>query len=106
LHAEVDRLETRTALAIDGGARDFDRQACEQPNHAAYIQALLAGLVGAAPDEVFDFGGIERRCAFEQTFDAGDAEFIAAHVLEVGLIASGAPDWSPDGVYNYDFTHV
>ena len=56
---EVDRLLRRAALAIDGRRRGLDREPGLEPGVAADVDRLLAELLHAAGDDVFDLGGID-----------------------------------------------
>ncbi len=56
---EVDRLLARTALAVDGHARDALGPARRQQRGAADVERLLARLHDAAPDDVVDDAGVD-----------------------------------------------
>ena len=50
----VDRLQPRAAQPVDGLPADLDREAGEEQRHARHVAVVLAGLVGAAQDDVLD----------------------------------------------------
>ena len=105
LRRKVDRLQARAALTIDRRARDFDRQSRQQSDHAADVQALLAGLIGASPDHVLDFFGIELRIFFEQAADTHRAQVVGADILVVALVLAGLADRHPDSIDDNNFAH-
>jgi hypothetical protein len=41
------RLEARAAQAVDGGASDLLREACQEERHPGHVAVVLSGLVGA-----------------------------------------------------------
>src|ERR1035441_368608 len=49
-------FKTRGTEAVDGGAGNFNRQACAQDGPAGDVPSLLALGLGAAQDYVVDFG--------------------------------------------------
>ena len=59
VRGHADGLERRRAVAVDGDARRIEPG--EQRGDAGEVEARLAGGLGAAPDDVLDLGGIERR---------------------------------------------
>ena len=101
---EVDRLQARSALAVDRGACDLDREPRQQRDHAADIQPLLARLVGASPDHVLDFGRVEFAIALEQAAHAHHCEVVGADVLVIAVLV-GAADWRANSVNDYHFVH-
>jgi hypothetical protein len=57
----VDRLEARAAQPVDRESGDLDRQARQQERHPGHVPVILAGLVGAAEDDVLDDRGVDLR---------------------------------------------
>ena len=55
----VDRLQPGAAQPIDGQAADLDREAGQEHGHPRDVPVVLAGLVGAAEDDVLDEGGVD-----------------------------------------------
>ena len=53
----VDRLEPGAAQPVDGQPADLDREVREQERHPRDVAVVLAGLVGAAEDDVLDEPG-------------------------------------------------
>ena len=58
---EVGRLLRRAALAVDGAARDLEREPGAQPRVAGDVERLLADLAHAAADDLADERGIDAR---------------------------------------------
>ena len=65
----VDRLEPGAAQPVDGQPADLDREVGEQQRHPRDVAVVLAGLVGAAEDDVLD----------ERRVDAGPVDDGAQH---------------------------
>jgi hypothetical protein len=55
----VDRLEPGPAQPIDRQPADLDRQPGEEEGHPGHVAIVLAGLVGAAEDDVLDEGRVD-----------------------------------------------
>ena len=72
-------LETRTAQAIDRGARHLDRQAGQQARHARHVAVVLARLVDAAIDHVVDRAPIDIGIALHQRLDRMGGEIVDPH---------------------------
>src|SRR5271155_3815849 len=60
LRRHDDGVEPAAAIALQDRARHLDRQTGEKPGMTPDAAAVLAGLVGAADDDVLYFGGVER----------------------------------------------
>ena len=54
VRGRVDRLEPRAAQPVDGQPADLDREVGEEQRHPRDVAVVLAGLVGAAEDDVLD----------------------------------------------------
>ena len=57
--AELIAWSPRPAQPVDGQPADLDRQAGQQHGHPGDVAVVLAGLVGAAEDDVLDEAGID-----------------------------------------------
>ena len=57
----VDRLQPAAAQPVDGQPADLDRQAGQEDGHPRDIAVVLAGLIGAAEDDVLDARGVDAR---------------------------------------------
>ena len=80
----VDRLEAGAAQPVDGQAADLDREAGQQQRHPRDVAVVLAGLVGAAEDDVLD----------ERRVDAGavdDGRAATAAARSSGRTLASAP---------------
>ena len=92
--ARVDRLQPGAAQPVDGQAADLDREAGEEHRHPGDVAVVLAGLVGAAEDDVLD----------ERRVDAGAIDDGAQHErgevvgADAGERAAVATDRGPDGL--------
>ena len=78
--AEVDRLLSRSALAVDGRRRRLDRQAGLQPGVAADVEALLTDLLDAAGDHVLDRVGRDAG-AVDHLLEGGAEQRVRVSVL-------------------------
>ena len=89
----ADGLERRRAVAVDGDARCVEPG--EQRGDAGQVEPRLARRLGAAPDDVLDLGGIERRDLGEQRLDDAGPEVVGTAVDERAL--QGPADRGPGG---------
>src|SRR6266404_2311197 len=106
LRRKVHRLQTRSALTIDRRARHFDRQSRQQSDHPANVEPLLAGLIRASPDHVFDFFWIDLRIFFEQATDTKRTKVVAANILVIALVLAGLANRHSDSIDDNNFAHV
>ena len=67
----VDGLEARTAQPVDGLAADLDREVRQQQRHPGDVAVVLAGLVGAAEDDVLDERRVDAGTVDEGTQHSG-----------------------------------
>src|SRR5207237_3561368 len=74
LSRELDCLQTRAALAIDGRGRRGLWQAGVEPRVACDVQRLLTDLADAAANRIFDLLGIDSG-SFEEALE-GKAEHL------------------------------
>ena len=91
LGGEVDRLLGGPALPVDRGRGDRLRPAGGEHRHPAHVEALLADLHDAAPDDVLDQGGSSwfRSCRRPQGL-GGEVDGVPVAELPVALAAGGA----------------
>ena len=68
LRADRDRLQARSAVAVDRRSGNAHRQSGAQRGRAPEIVAARAFGQAAADDDVFDFSGIDAR-AFDRMMD-------------------------------------
>ena len=59
LRRHRDRVQAGAAIALQHRARDLDRQSGDQRSVARHAAAVLAGLIGAADDDILDLLGRE-----------------------------------------------
>ena len=90
----VDRLEARAAQPVDGQPADLDREAGQQHGHPRDVAVVLAGLVGAAEDDVLDEGRVEAG-AIDDGAQDGRGEVVGADGRERAAVAA---DRRPDGL--------
>ena len=57
----VDRLQAGAAQPVDGQPADLDREAGQEQRHPGDVAVVLAGLVGAAEDDVLDERRVDAR---------------------------------------------
>ncbi len=98
---EVDRLLRRATLAVDSRGGSLDWQASLQPRVAGDVEALLAELLHAAGNDVFDHGGLDAGTIDHLGVDLREQR-IGVGVLVVALLQVPATDWSANGLDDYD----
>jgi hypothetical protein len=74
-----ERVQPRSAQAIESGARHIDRQAGEQAGHARDVAVVLPGLVGAAEQNLVDGGPVHGRVACDQGAQRDRRKVVGAH---------------------------
>ncbi|ENN88597.1 hypothetical protein RHSP_64717 [Rhizobium freirei PRF 81] len=84
----ADSIHTGAAEAIDGGARDRDRHAGQQNRHACDIAIVLAGLVGAAVDDILDLRPVDVRIALDEMSERDGGQIVGAHRRERSAITA------------------
>src|SRR5262245_53054133 len=77
-----DGLQSGGAEAIDGDARDGDRQTGADQRDAGNIVSLRAVGVGTAEDDVVDFPGVELRRLAEDVLNAVSGQIVGASEIE------------------------
>ena len=87
LRRHDDHIKPAPAIALQYRAGDLDRQPCEQPGMPRDAAAILAGLIGAADDDILDLFRVERALLDDLGNDRGQ------HV--VGPHRARAPAWRP-----------
>ncbi len=85
---DADRVEARSAQAVDGRAGDLDRQSGEQQRHAGDVAVVLAGLVGAAVEHVVDRLPVDAGIALHQRLDGQRGEVVGADGRERAAVAA------------------
>ena len=86
----AQRVETRTAQAIDRRAGHFLRDARKQQRHARDIAVVLAGLVGAAREDVLDRARGQAGNAGEQAGERVGEQVVGPHAGQrAGVTANG-----------------
>ena len=103
LGGEGDRLEARSAEAVDGDGRDIDRQTGPQCGDSGHVHSLLRLGHGAPHDDVFDFAGLQSGSAPYGFRDGRGSQVVGSGVSQGAL--SGFPDGSPDGADDYSLLH-
>ena len=98
---EVDGLLGGAALAVDGGGGRLDRQALLQPGVAGDVEALLAELLHAAGDHVFDLGGVDAGARDDLAVALAEQR-VGVGVLVVALLLVPAPDRRAHGLDDHD----
>ena len=96
------RVEARAAQAVEGDAARAVGKAGEQPGHAREVAIVLAGLVGAAEDDVVELGPVDARVAVDQRADRDRGEVVGADAAERPAVAA---DRGADGVADEGFGH-
>ena len=96
----VDRLEPRAAQPVDGQATDLDREVREQERHPRDVAVVLAGLVGAAEDDVLDEAGVDAGTVHQPAQDRG-GQVVRP---DAGQGAAVATDRGPDRLDDPGFT--
>jgi hypothetical protein len=86
LGGRVDGLESRAAQPVDGLAGHADGQAGQQQRHAGDVAIVLAGLVGAAQDDVVDTGRVDLG-ALQERADSLRRELVRPHAGQRPAIA-------------------
>src|SRR3546814_15668219 len=91
----TDTLFPYTTLFRAGAAEAIERDAArragkagEQPGHAGEVAIVLAGLVGAAEDDVVEVGPVHTRIAVDQRLDRDGGEIVGADMGERTAIAA------------------
>ena len=102
LRAEVKRLLRGTALTVDRRRRHAFRQTAREHRVARNVHALLARLVDAAHDHVFDQLGVDAR-ALHEILDHLAAHIGGVPVLEfAALAAAGGAGGGDDIGFSHD----
>src|SRR6218665_29341 len=83
-----DGIEPRATQAVDGAARNLQRQARQQAAHAGDVAVVFAGLVGAAKQHIGHGGPVNLRVARHQRAQGNGAEVVGAHRAEGTAIAA------------------
>ena len=83
----VDRLEARAAQPVDGQAADLDREVGQQQRHPGDVAVVLAGLVGAAEDDVLDEGRVDAG-AVDDGAQHGGGEVVRPDARERAAVAA------------------
>ena len=99
---EIDGIEPRTAQTVDRRAGHAVRQAGQQRRHARDVAIVLAGLVGAAEEDVIDRGPIDARVALHERMQRDRAEIVGA---DAGERAAVAADGGANRVADEDLAH-
>src|SRR5207245_4754256 len=81
------RLHTRAAKTVYGLAGDFDWKAREQKRHPSDVAVVLAGLVGAAEDDVLYLLRVDMR-SFAGFLEDDRREVVRSHVLELSAVTA------------------
>ena len=107
---EVDGLLGGAALAVHRGRGGLDRQALLQPRVAGDVEGLLAELLHAARDDVFDLGGGDAGAGDDLGVALAEQR-VGVGVLVVTLLLVAAPDGGAHGLDDDDlaalwFPHV
>src|SRR3546814_10130476 len=76
------------AEAIERDAARRVGKAGEQPGHAGEVAIVLAGLVGAAEDDVVAVGPVHTRLAVDQRLDRDGGEIVGADMAERTALAA------------------
>ena len=84
----TQRVQARTAKAVDGGAWHFQRQSGQQGTHVCHIAVILASLVGAAKDHVRDRLPVHAGVARHQRAQGYGAEVVGAYAGECTAVAT------------------
>src|SRR3546814_16705648 len=91
----TDTLFPYTTLFRAGAAEAIERDAArrvgkagEQPGHAGEVAIVLAGLVGAAEDDVVEVGPVHTRIAVDQRLDRAGGATVGADLGERTAIAA------------------
>ena len=100
---EVDGLLGGAALAIHRGGGGLDRQALLQPRVAGDVEGLLAELLHAARDHVFDLGGVDAG-AGDHLGVALAQQRVGVGVLVVALLLVPTPDRGAHRLDDHDLT--
>src|SRR5204862_1355411 len=101
--AEVDRLLSRAALAVDRRGGRLDREALLQPRVAGHVEGLRAELLDAARDHVLDLERIDPR-ALDHRAEGGPEQRVRVGVLVVALLPVPAPDRRARSLNDHNFT--
>jgi hypothetical protein len=84
----ADGVHARAAQSVDRGAGDFERQAGEQGRHARDVAVVLAGLVGAAVEDVVERAPVEVGMAQHQRPDGQGGEIVGSDRGERAAVAA------------------
>jgi hypothetical protein len=90
-------LQAAAAQAIDRRPAGFDRQSCHQSNGTCDIESLLHRLLCIAEQYIFDFRGIDSG-PFDERFNTGDREVIAADVSKQASVFVSPADWRAQAI--------
>ena len=96
------RVHARAAQAVESHAARFVGKAGEQAGHAGEVAIVLAGLVGAAVDDVVELVPVDPRIALDQRPDRDGGEIVGA---DMGEAAAVAADRRAHGVADEGFGH-
>ena len=94
MRGRVDRLEPGAAQPVDGQPADLDREVGEEQRHPRDVAVVLAGLVGAAEDDVLDERRVDAGTVDEPAQDRG-GQVVGP---DAGERAAVATDRGPDGL--------
>ena len=85
---EADRIEARSAQAVDGGPGHRDRQASQQRRRAGDIAIVFPGLVGTAHVDFVDRGPVDMRMAGHERPQGKRRQVVGAHRRQRAAIAA------------------
>src|SRR5699024_10541527 len=97
-HGVVNGLHGGAAQAVDRVAGDVVRQSGQQRGVAADVHALFLGLLHAAPDDVLDGLGLDRRVALKQRADQRGRQILGAGVAKHAALGA-----AHGGAYRVDY---
>ncbi len=100
VRGRVDRLEARPAQPVDGQPADLDREIGQEERHPRDVAVVLAGLVGAAEDDVLDECRVDAGTVDEPAQDRG-GQVVGP---DAGQGAAVATDRGPDRLDDPGFT--
>jgi hypothetical protein len=101
VRGEVNRLLPATALPVDGCRGNFVREVGREQHVAGDVGALLADLVHAAEDDVFDHRGLDTGALHNLVEDVR-AEIVRVHA---GQCTAPPSHGGADGFNNDCFSH-
>ena len=92
----IDGLEAGAAQAVDGLPGDLDRQPGQEAGHARDVAVVLARLIGAAEDDVFDSRRVDARLG-DRGLDGQRGHVVRSHRPQrTAVAADGRPHGADD----------